>query len=112
MLGRCLALLIAACAILPIVVASRKTIRVGVYFSLTGAGAATNGRESWDGFRFAVEKINERANASNYQLQVILCDDKFDLQIARQCWIPSTLWSEDILLSRRLPRTTSRLLAC
>jgi ABC-type branched-subunit amino acid transport system substrate-binding protein len=66
---------------------SRKVIRIGAYFSLAGAGASTNGVESYDGFRFVIEKLNSvQTIDSRYDLQIVLCDDMWDTVIARNCW--------------------------
>ena len=66
---------------------SRKVIRIGAYFSLAGAGASTNGVESYDGFRFVIEKLKSvQTTDSRYDLQIVLCDDMWDTSIAKNCW--------------------------
>jgi hypothetical protein len=63
----------------------RPVLRVGAYFSLTGAGAATNNPEAWNGLKLVIDKLNNE-NIGKYEIELILCDDEFKVTKARQCW--------------------------
>lgn len=65
--------------------AERPTLRVGAYFSLTGAGATTNNPEAWNGLKLVVNTLNSQ-NLGRFQIDLILCDDQFNVVIARKCW--------------------------
>ena len=63
----------------------RPVLRIGAYFSVTGAGALTAIPEAHDGFMFVINKINNESIGA-YSIQVSFCDDQFSLAKAMACW--------------------------
>ena len=63
----------------------RPILRIGAYFSLSGAGAQTAIPEAHDGLMFIINKINN-ASIGPYTIQVSVCDDQFILAKAMDCW--------------------------